>query len=143
MLDLKNKVLYMIAAIGSFCLLLSACAPGQAEKSVMDEIRSAPVVKLECSGLAGGGPIFADNVGTTAAIADMRIHAADSGFDEGWIYRFTYNPDEKIRDGHAIVILFGSASMSVDGIPYIPEDGVAYDTLLDWAEGVYSAFAEA
>lgn len=141
MLDLKNKVLYMIAAIGSFCLLLSACAPEQAEKSVMDEIRSAPVVKLECSGLAGGGPVFADNVGTTAAIADMRIHAADSGSDEEWIYRFTYNPAEKVLDGREIVLLFGFSALSIDGVTYQPEDGVAYDAVLEWAEGVYDYYA--
>lgn len=107
----------------------------------MDEIRSAPVVKLECSGLAGGGPVFADNVGTTAAIADMRIHAADSGFDEGWIYRFTYNPAEKVLDGREIVLLFGISALSIDGVTYQPEDGVAYDAVLEWAEGVYDYYA--
>ena len=109
----------------------------------MDEIRAAPVVKLECAQSENSEPIFADNAGTTASIADMRLQPSDGTWNEAWIYRFTYNPDEKVRDGHAIVILFGSTSMSVDGTPYIPEDGVAYGTLLEWAEGVYSAFAEA
>lgn len=125
------------------CPLLSACAPGETEPTIIDEIRAAPVVKLECAQSENSEPIFADNVGTTASIADMRLQPSDGTWNEAWIYRFTYNPDEKVRDGHAIVILFGSASMSVDGIPYIPEDGVAYDTILEWAEGVYSAFAEA
>ena len=73
--------------------------------------------------------------------ADMRIHAADSGSDEEWIYRFTYNPAEKVLDGREIVLLFGFSALSIDGVTYQPEDGVAYDAVLEWAEGVYDYYA--
>ena len=137
----KNTVIKMIA-VGLACLLLSACASGQTEGDILDEIRSAPVVKLEYSGQADSAPIFADNAGTTESVADMAIQASDLAFQEDWIYRFTYNPAEKVIDGHEIVLLFGASSMSIDGVTYLPEEGAAYDAILEWAAGVYRYFAE-
>ena len=67
----------------------------------------------------------------------MAIQPAEGEFTEEWIYRFTYNPREKMINGHEIVILFGETSMSIDGVLYQPEDGVAYDTVLEWARLKY------
>ena len=40
-------------------------------------------------------------------------------------------------NGHEIVVLFGKTSMSIDGMLYQPEAGVAYDDILEWAEMRY------
>ena len=125
-----------------FCLLFVGCKSETAESSIFKEIRTAPVVKLEFAGQHNDEPLFADNVGTSASIADMRIVPSDEKFTQEWIYRFTYNPHEKVIDGHEIVILFGSSLLEIDGVTYIPEAGVAYDTILKWTEGVYNYYIQ-
>ena len=107
----------------------------------MEEIRSAPVVKLECAGQEGGEPVFCYDPVSMSSLAEMRIQPSQGEFTEDWVYRFTYNPREKVIDGHEIVVLFGETSMSVDGVTYLPEDGVPYGAVLEWAEGKYAYFA--
>ena len=109
-------------------LLLSACNRTETEQSVLEGVRTAPVVKLEFAEHADNTPIFVDNVGTTISIADMRIQASDHAFDEEWLYRFTYNPQEKVIDGQEIVLLFGQSSMGIDGVTYLPEEGAELAT---------------
>ena len=93
----KRFVLLLICAVG---LLLAACAPGEAEDSgVMEEIRSAPVVKLEYAGQEGGGPVFCYDPVSMSSLAEMRIQPSQGEFTEDWVYRFTYNPREKVIDG--------------------------------------------
>lgn len=121
-------------------LLLSACNRTETEQSVLEGVRTAPVVKLEFAEHADNTPIFVDNVGTTISIADMRIQASDHAFDEEWLYRFTYNPQEKVIDGQEIVLLFGQSSMGIDGVTYLPEEGAEYASILEWAEGVYNYY---
>ena len=105
----KRFILLLICAV---CLLLAACAPGEAEDSgVMEEIRSAPVVKLEYAGQEGGGPVFCYDPVSMSSLAEMRIQPSQGEFTEDWVYRFTYNPREKVIDGHEIVVLFGETSM--------------------------------
>ena len=135
-----RKVL-LAALLFCLCLLPAGCNTGGSGSDVMDEIRNSPVVKLEFAGRQDAEPVFSDNAGTTASIADMRVQAPDGEFDEEWIYRFTYNPQEKVIDGNEIVVLFGESSMSVDGVKYLPEDGVDYGDILQWAEGAYDCCA--
>lgn len=138
-----RRIPFTIILLSCIILLtLTACNVSETENNVLEEIRSAPVVKLESSEQQDSQPIFVDNVGTTTSIADMRIQSSTEEFSEEWLYRFTYNPNEKVIDGHEIVVLFGSTSMEIDGTPYTPEDGVDYDTILEWAEGAYNYYME-
>lgn len=131
----KRFGLILICAL---CLLLSSCAADQAEdNNIMEEIQSAPVVKLEYSGQEGGEPVFSWDPLTMSSLSVMRIQTAEGEFTEEWVYRFTYNPREKVINGHEIVVLFGKTSMSIDGMLYQPEAGVAYDDILEWAEMRY------
>ena len=127
------------------CLLFSGCQPsessGESESGILEEIRTAPVVKLEFAEQPDNEPIFADNAGTTTSLADMRIIPADEAFTQEWIYRFTYNPQEKVINGHEIIVLFGASSLEIDGVTYMPEEGVSYDSILEWAEGVYKHYS--
>ncbi len=123
-------------------LTLASCDANQAENAVLEEIRSAPAVKLESAEQQDSNPVFVDNAGTTASVADMRIQPSAEAFNEEWRYRFTYNPQEKVIDGHEITVLFGLTSMEIDGITYVPEDGVEYDTILQWAQGAYDSYAQ-
>lgn len=138
-----RKIPFMILLLSGITFLtLTACHIRETETNVLEEIHSAPVVKLECAGQQDSQPIFVDNVVTTTSIVDMRIQSSTKEFDEEWLYRFTYNPDEKVINGHEIVVLFGSSSMEIDGTTYIPEDGVEYDKILEWAEVVYDYYTE-
>lgn len=138
-----RRIPFAIILLSCIILLsLTACNVSKTENDVLEEIRSAPVVKLESAIQQDSQPFFVDNAGTTTSIADMRIQSSAEEFSEEWIYRFTYNPNEKMIDGHEIVVLFGLTSMEIDGTAYIPEDGVEYDTILEWAEGVYNYYME-
>lgn len=125
-----------------FLFMLASCKSNEVENDVLEEIRSAPVVKLESATHPDNEPIFIDNTGTSTSIADARIQVGSEDFSEEWIYRFTYNPKEKVIDGHEIAILFGATSMEIDGVPYTTEEGVEYSSILDWAEGVYGYYEE-
>ena len=123
--------------IASFTL--SSCNQAVQTDDIWEQVRSAPVVKLEWA-QQNEEPIFVDNTGSVTAIADMRIQPSDQTFDEEWIYRFSYNPHEKVLDSQEIVILFGDSSLSADGTTHLPEEGVPYDSILEWAESLYQSY---
>ena len=131
-----------IIILCSLFLLLSGCKSDEIESSIFEEIRTAPVVKIEFAEQQENEPLFVDNAGTTTSIADMNIIPSDEEFSQEWLYRFTYNPQEKVIDGQEIVVLFGSSAIEIDGVTYVPEDGVSYEAILEWAEGVYNYYCQ-
>lgn len=138
----KKLFVLVVTALSSACLVLAPHNRQNApvENSLMETIRSAPVVKLEYADQSDHQQVFVDNAGSTASIADMDIQSSQNGFSEEWLYRFTYNPREKVRSGQEIVVLLGSTSMEIEGTTFTPGDSVAYDAILDWAEGVYNFY---
>lgn len=120
---------------------LAGCKDTEAE-NIFEEIRTAPVVKLESARDKDHEPIFCDNAGTTASLADMVIQPSDEEFDGEWLYRFTYNPAEKVTNGHEIVVAFGETMMEIDGVPYAAEEGMDFSSILEWAEGAYRYYSE-
>ena len=135
-----KRVYIFIIMLCSFCLLLSACKSDEAESSIFEEIRDAPVVKLESAEQQENEPLFSYSIITS--VADMRIVPSDEEFNQEWLYRFTYNPREKVINGHEIVILFGSSALEIDGVTYVPEDGVPYEAILERAEGKYNHYCK-
>ena len=134
-----KKIWMILCLIFIASFTLSSCNQKVKTDDIWEQVRSAPVVKLE-SAQQDEEPIFVDNTGSVTAIADMRIQPSDQTFDEEWIYRFSYNPHEKVLDSQEIVILFGSSSLSADGTTYLPEEGVPYDSILEWAESLYQSY---
>ena len=135
----KRFVLLLICAV---CLLLAACAPGEAgDSGVMEEIRSAPVVKLEYAGQEGGEPAFCYDPVSMSSLAEMRIQPSQGEFTEDWVYRFTYNPREKVITGHEFVVLFGETSISVDGGTSLPGTGAPEGAGRESGAGKYGCFA--
>ena len=135
-----KKVLILISMLCGIFLVLSGCKSDEQENNIMDEISTAPSVKLKFAQYSEKEPIYTDNAGTTRSIAEMRIVPSEEKFNQEWIYRFTYNPREKVINGHEIVILFGSTSLEIDGVTYVPEEGVDYDKILEWAAGAYNYY---
>ena len=134
-----KKIWMILCLIFIASFTLSSCNQAVQTDDIWEQVRSAPVVKLEWA-QQDEEPIFVDNTGSVTAIADMRIQPSDQTFDEEWIYRFTYNPNEKVLDSQEIVILLGSSSLSADGTTYLPEEGVPYDSILEWAESLYQSY---
>ena len=134
-----KKIWMILCLIFIASFTLSSCNQKGKTDDIWEQVRSAPAVKLE-SAQQNEEPIFVDNTGSVTAIADMRIQPSDQTFDEEWIYRFSYNPHEKVLDSQEIVILFGSSSLSADGTSYLPEGGVPYDSILEWAESLYQSY---
>ena len=128
----KKLFVLVLIALSSACLVLASHnrQSVSVENSLMETIRSAPVVKLEYADQSDHQQVFVDNTGSTSSISDMDIQSSQNGFSEEWVYRFTYNPREKVRGGQEIVVLFGSTSMEIDGTIYTTRDGVTYDAIL-------------
>ena len=72
----------------------------------------------------------------------MAIQPSDEEFDGEWLYRFTYNPVEKVTSGHEIVVALGEAMMEIDGVAYVAGEGVDFSSILEWAEGAYKYYSE-
>ena len=134
-----KKIWMILCLIFIASFTLSSCNQKGKTDDIWEQVRSAPAVKLE-SAQQNEEPIFVDNTGSVTAIADMRIQPSDQTFDEEWIYRFSYNPHEKVLDSQEIVILFGDSSLSADGTTHLPEEGVPYDSILEWAESLYQSY---
>lgn len=114
-----------------FC---SGCS-GDNAADVMDLIGSAPAVKLEYA--EGDDSVLCTSDIRLTQIATLEIEASDQNAPEEWIYRFTFYPNEICPKDREIVVLFGTSSMSIDGVCYTPRAGVPYSALLEWAQGQY------
>lgn len=118
------------------CLTLTACGE---EKDVMEEISSAPMVKVE-SAEDGEAVIVSNEI--TKRLLDLTIQPSDEDFTGDWLYRFTYSPAEEVKGGDEIVVLFGEENMQIDGVTYVAEPGVPYGEILDWAALAYDYSVE-
>ena len=136
------RVCLLLLLLPIFFASLVACNNAESNSDIFEEIRTAPVVKLESAQDKDNGPIFCDNAGTTASLADMAIQPSDEEFDGEWLYRFTYNPVEKVTNGHEIVVTLGETMMEIDGVPYAAGEGVDFSSILEWAEGAYHYYSE-
>ena len=121
---------------------LVACDNAESDADIFEEIRTAPVIKLESAQDTDNGPIFCDNAGTTTSLADMALQPSDEEFDGEWLYRFTYDPAEKVKNGHEIVVALGEAMMEIDGVTYVAGEGVDFSSILEWAEGAYNYYSK-
>ena len=140
---MKKKCILIIFAIAIILLYLALRSPSRENISIMDVISSAPAVKLESA--ENEDAILIDNDLTPAHnFATLAIEPSEDSEGEPeseWIYRFTYNPKEKVINGTEIVVLFGSGSLSINSELYKPLDGVNYEKILEWAENTYNYYS--
>ena len=130
-----KKLRFLLLAL-LVCLTLTACGE---EKDVMEEISSAPFVKVE-SAEAGGAVIVSNEI--TKQLLSLTIQPSDEDFTGDWLYRFTYSPAEKVKGADETVVLFGEKNMQIDGVTYVAEPGVPYSKILDWAAVAYDYSVE-
>lgn len=125
----KNRLLCGILIMITF--LLCGCTE-QAEKTVMDNIRNATVAQLE----ANGKTVFIDSeIDLLKSLADMELHPAPlepADEDADGICRITFNPKEKVKKSEETVVVFYDTYIKIDAEYYLPNEGVEYNSILDW-----------
>lgn len=140
---MKKKYILIIVVIAVILLYPALRSPDSENVSIIDIISSAPAVNLESA--ENEDAILIDNDLTPAHnFATLAIEPSEDSEGEPeseWIYRFTYNPKEKVINGTEIVVLFGSGSPSINGELYKPLDGVNYEKILEWAENTYNYYS--
>lgn len=140
---MKKKYILIIVVIAVILLYPALRSPSRENISIMDVISSAPAVKLESA--ENEDALLIDNDLTPAHnFATLAIESSEDSEGEPeseWIYRFTYNPKEKVINGTEIVVLFGSGSLSINSELYKPLDGVNYEKILEWAENTYNYYS--
>ena len=140
---MKKKYILIIVVIAVILLYPALRSPSMENISIIDVISSAPAVKLESA--ENEDAILIDNDLTPAHnFATLAIEPSEDSEGESeseWIYRFTYNPKEKVINGTETVVLFGSGSLSINGELYKPLDGVNYEKILEWAENTYNYYS--
>lgn len=136
---MKKKYILIIVVIAVILLYPALRSPNRENTSII----SAPAVKLESA--ENKDAILIDNDLTPAHnFATLAIEPSEDSEGEPeseWIYRFTYNPKEKVINGTEIVVLFGSGSLSINGELYKTQDGVDYEKILEWAENTYNYYS--
>lgn len=104
-------------------------------------ISNAPAAKFEYADEADMGyKLITSEVDLLDSFDTLALVPADSDFSGGWIYRITFYPKETNPDDTEVIIMFGQASVCIDGKNYIPEKDVDYSTILSWAADKYEAF---
>lgn len=137
---MKKKYILIIVVIAVILLYPALRSPDSENVSIMDIISSAPAVKLESA--ENEDAILIDNDLTPAHnFATLAIEPSEGIPESEWIYRFTYNPKEKVINGTETVVLFGSGSPSINGELYKTQDGVDYEKILEWAENTYNYYS--
>lgn len=119
---MKKKYILIIVVIAVILLYPALRSPDSENVSIIDVISSAPAVKLESA--ENEDAILIDNDLTPAHnFATLAIEPSEDSEgkpESEWIYRFTYNPKEKVINGTETVVLFGSDSLSINGELYKP-----------------------
>lgn len=137
---MKKKYILIIVVIAVILLYLALRSPNRENISIMDVISFAPAVKLESA--ENKDALLIDNDLTPAHnFATLAIEPSEGIPESEWIYRFTYNPKEKVINDTETVVLFGSGSLSINGELYKPLDGVNYEKILEWAENTYNYYS--
>ncbi len=136
---MKKKYILIIVVIAVILLYPALRSPNRENTSII----SAPAVKLESA--ENEDAILIDNDLTPAHnFATLAIEPSEDSEgkpESEWIYRFTYNPKEKVINSTEIVVLFGSDSLSINGELYKPLDDVDYEKILEWAENTYNYYS--
>ena len=133
---MKKKYILIIVVIAVILLYPALRSPNRENTSII----SAPAVKLESA--ENEDAILIDNDLTPAHnFATLAIEPSEGIPESEWIYRFTYNPKEKVINGTETVVLFGSDSLSINGELYKTQDGVDYEKILEWAENTYNYYS--
>ena len=100
----KAITIFAVIIIG---LAFSACS-AQKEKrgTVFDEIQNSSVALMESS---DGDKVYVWNMLDLGSLASLRIEETSlepADKEDDWMYRITYNPKDKVKNGEEIIVSF-------------------------------------
>ena len=144
-LNYKKPAFWIILIAIVACIVLATCLMtdpfSRKEKSVFDKIEESSAVKME---LPDGSSFYVDSeISLLRTFADLRLvesplEPADT--EEEWLYRIIYNPDERVKGTDEIIVSFHKDYVQINSEYYLPENGVSYSSILEWASGKYEYF---
>lgn len=135
-----RKIIYLILGAMMSLLLLCGCSD-KTEPNVTDTIRNAPIAKLETP---DGRIVYVDSeIAVLKSFADLEIHTAPlepSDTEDDWLYMITFNPSEKVSESNEIVVAFHDTYVQINNEFYSANEGVQYDSIIDWAKAKFDYF---
>jgi Antirepressor regulating drug resistance, predicted signal transduction N-terminal membrane component len=144
-LNYKKPAFWIILIAVIACIVLAVCLMtdpfSTKDESVFDKIEESPVAKME---LPDGSAFYVDSeISLLRTFADLRLvesplEPADT--EEEWIYRIIYNPAERVKGTDEIIVSFHKDYVQINSEYYLPESGVSYSSILEWARGKYEYF---
>lgn len=137
---MRKSVIILLA--GMLLLSLAACS-GTKEKTVFDLIQESPAAKLE---LPDGKSAYVDGeIALLRSFADLRLRESPlepADKEEDWLYRIVFNPAEKVKGMMEITVSFHGDYVQINDEFYLGQEGVAYDSILNWAKSKFDYFAD-
>ena len=132
---MKKSIALVLALV---CILsFSSCKSNNQDKRELLPSSSVATFEYEED---NGYKLITSEIGSLDSFDSLMIKPSEMEFDGEWIYRITFNPNEYVDFAEEFVILFGEQCVSVNGITYVADDGVAYSDILHWAEAKYKFF---
>ena len=141
-LNYKKPAFWIIVTAILVCIILAVCLMTDPfsikEKSVFDKIKESPVAKME---LPDGSAFLVDSevllLRTFAGLRLVESTLEPADTEEDWLYRIIYNPVGKVKGADEIIVSFHKDYVQINSEYYLPESGVPYSSILEWARGKY------
>lgn len=142
MMCVKNKLKKFRSAALLFVIMISvtACSAGK-EKTVFDLINESPAAELI---LPDGSPVYVDSeISSLRSLTELCLQPSplEPADKEGdWLYRIVFNPASHVKGTDEIVVSFHQDYVQINDEFYLPENGVQYERILEWAAGKFDYF---
>jgi|GEM_PF-5715160 len=137
---MKKIITLMLASL--MILSLAACSSPK-EKTVFDLIKESPVAKME---LPDGSNTYVDGeIAALRSFADLELIASPlepADTEDDWLYRIVFNPSEKVKYANEIIVSFHQDYVQIGSEFYLPQNGVAFRSILEWAQLKFDFFLE-
>lgn len=91
----------------------------------------------------GSETLVDSETASLSSFADLRLVASPlepADREEDWLYRIVFDPSEKVKGAEEIAVSFHKDYVQIGREFYLPEEGVSYENILDWAEGKFAYF---
>lgn len=131
-----SRILLLIVIMIS----VTACFTGN-EKTVFDMINESPAAELI---LPDGSPVYVDSeISSLRSLQELCLQPSvmEPSDNEGdWLYRIVFNPASHVKAADEIVVSFHQDYVQINDEFYLPENGVPYESILEWAAGKFNFF---
>ncbi len=144
-LNYKKPAFWILLVAVIVCIVLAVCLMtdpfSTKEKTVFDKIQESPVAKME---LPNGSAFFVGRdvllLHTFAGLKLVESPLEPADMEEEWLYRIVFNPAERMKGTDEIIVSFHKDYVQIGSEYYLPESGVSYSSILEWARGKYEHF---